>query len=90
MGFEGVGYINTVMKNNRMLLNNHKREKFKGGLGTVKKQKVEYNFPDASPQQLRQIREKMKFENEQLQKKKTIVFLIIILALFMTVTIIVS
>lgn len=90
MGFGSVGYMSTVMKNNRNLLSNHKREKFKNGLTGTWGGKVEYNLPKASPQQLRQIREKMKFENEQLKRKKTIVFLVIVITLFMVVTIVVS
>ena len=64
MGFGSVGYMNTVMKNNRNLLRNHSREKFKRSTSTLRSEKVAYNLPKSTPQSLRQIREKMKFENE--------------------------
>lgn len=90
MGFGNVGYMNTVMKNNRNLLRNHSREKFKRSTSTLRSEKVAYNLPKSTPQSLRQIREKMKFENERLEKKKTIVFLIIVMTLFIVVTTIIS
>ena len=90
MGFGSVGYMNTVMKNNRNLLRNHSREKFKRSTSTLRSEKVAYNLPKSTPQSLRQIREKMKFENERLEKKKTIVFLIIVMTLFIVVTTIIS
>ena len=82
MGFGGVGSMNIVMKNNRNLLRNGNREKFKNGLGSHSvSEKLEFNLPKASPQLLKAIREKMIFDNEQRQHKKNIVFAFIIIAL---------
>ena len=82
MGFGGSGSMNIVMKNNRNLLSNTKREKFKNALGSYSEgEKPEFNLPKASPQLLKAIREKMIFDNEQRQRKKNIVFAFIIIAL---------
>lgn len=91
MAFGGVGSMNIVLKNNRNLLSNHKREKFKNTLGTyTKRKKLEYNFPKASPQLLKSIRDRMIFENEQRQRIKNIVFVSIITVLITLFVIVLS
>ena len=82
MGFGGSGSMNIVMKNNRNLLSNAKREKFKNELGGYSTGvKPEFNLPKASPQLLKAIRDKMIFDNEQRQRKKNIIFAFILIAL---------
>ena len=83
MGFGGSGSMNIVIKNNRNLLSNAKREKFKNALGSYSTNgvKPEFKLPKASPQLLKAIREKMIFENEQRQRKKNIIFAFILIAL---------
>ena len=83
MAFGGVGSMNVVLKNNRNLLSNHRREKFKNGLVGKWKGKVTYDLPKASPQKLRSIRERIQFENEQRKRKQIIVFVSIVFVLSM-------
>jgi len=83
MGFGSIGAMNATIKNNRNLLSNAKREKFKNALGSYSTNgvKPEFKLPKASPQLLKAIREKMIFENEQRQRKKNIIFAFILIAL---------
>ncbi len=91
MGFGGAGSMNIVLKNNKNLLSNHKREKFKNLIGDYKvNRNVVNNFPTATPQLLKSIRERMVFENEQRQKRKIIVFVSIITALITLTAIVLS
>jgi len=89
MGFGGAGAMNATIKNNRNLLNNPKREKFKDSHGSYKSVKLK-NFPKASPQLLKSIRERMVFENEQRQRMKNIVFVSIITVLITLFVIVLS
>lgn len=80
MGFGGAaGSMNTIIKNNRNLLSNPKREKFKrslGGFSTETQTKI--GGPTASPQTLRAIREKLIREHNE--KMRTRIFIMSVIA----------
>ena len=61
MGFGGAaGAMNTVIKNNRNLLSNPKRDKFERSLGGFSNtSQTRIGGPTASPQTLRAIKEKL-------------------------------
>lgn len=86
MGFGGVGTMNRVMKSNKALL--PKIERFKKTLGGYSNQqeKTEYDFPEATPQMLRAIRERLILENEQRRKKRHLA-LAFTLAIIVTISI---
>lgn len=68
MGFGGSGSMRAILKNNRNLLKNPKRKKFKSRIGAYdKKSKTVFDLPKANAQVLKTIREKVKTE----QKKRT-------------------
>jgi len=70
--------MNVVLKNNRKLLRNVNREKFKKTFGTNKPSgKIEYDFPKAQPHMLRCIKERLVYENEQLLRRIIIAFVAI-------------
>ena len=82
-GFGSVGYMNTVMKNNRALL--RKRDKFKNTLGTYSdKEKPEYNFPEASEFMLRNIRKKMTEEHKRKNRKLIAIMIIVVMTLIVS------
>ncbi len=63
--------INAVIKSNRKLRRNVNREKFKRTFGKYKsKGKPEYDFPKAQLHTIRRLKERMIYENEQINKKK--------------------
>jgi len=77
----------TILKNNERMLG--KRIKFKktfGGYG--KNRKTEYNLPKATPKQLRDIRKKLKKENQLLWIKvvglSTIIIITLVWMLFVS------
>lgn len=71
--------MNIAIKNNRKLL--PRRDKFKTRLGGYNsKIKTEYNLPKATPKQLRDIRQKLKKENQLLWLKVIGLSTIIILS----------
>lgn len=81
MGFGGaVSAMITSLKNNsRQKKRAHFDKNSTGGYGDY--QKPEYNFPEATPQVLRQVREKMENQKKVFQRKAIIVgILFIILA----------
>lgn len=70
----------TILKNNERMMG--KRTKFKKTLGGYgKNRKTEYNFPKATPKQLREIRQKLKKENQILWIKILGITVIIIISL---------
>lgn len=70
----------TLKSNKSIMLDKSKRfKKTVGGYG--KNRKTEYNFPKASPKQLRDIRQKLKKENELLWIKIIGLSIVIIIAL---------
>jgi len=78
MGFGSVGAMNATIKNNRKLLSNVGHEKFKRTFGAYKsKRKPEYDFPKAQPHALRRLKERVKYENEQILKRRIIAFIAI-------------
>ena len=89
MGFGSSGSMNVVLKNNRNLLNNHRRKKFKNSLGSYAfKKKPEFNLPKATPRMLRPIRERLQFDNERIRKRRIIAILsiaVVLIAVFVTV-----
>ena len=78
MGFGGSASINVVMKNNRNLLSNPKREKFKYSYGLASfGKKPEFNFPEATPKVLSDIRERLLLENELIRRRRIIALIAI-------------
>lgn len=78
MGFGSSGSMNLVLKNNRKLLRNVSREKFKRTFGAYRsKGKTEYDFPKAQPHTLRRLKERLVYENEQILKRRIIAFVAI-------------
>lgn len=76
MGFGGSGSMNVVLKNNKNLLN--KRKKFRKTLGGYgNEEKTEYDFPKAQSHTIRRLKERIKYENEQILKRRIIVFIAI-------------
>ncbi|WP_412984139.1 hypothetical protein [Pontimicrobium sp. IMCC45349] len=68
MGFGGAASMNVSLKNNRNLLS--KRDRFKNRLsGNTKGKSVTYNLPQAKPHVLKEIRERIKREQKDRQKK---------------------
>ncbi|WP_400076847.1 hypothetical protein [Winogradskyella sp. R77965] len=82
----GESMISTMKSNKSIMLDKSKRfKKTLGGYG--KNKKLEYDFPTATPKQLRDIRQKLKKENQILWVKiigLTIVISIALVWLFFT------
>ncbi|WP_034041334.1 hypothetical protein [Wocania ichthyoenteri] len=80
MGGEGsMMAANNSLKNNRDLVSKRKE---RGGLtGSYSNVKLA-EFPEATPEQLKEIKERMKREQKQIRKKQIFAMFIIILALF--------
>ena len=77
MAYGSAGAIVTI-KNNRKLLRNVSREKFKRTFGMYRsKGKTEYDFPKAQPHVLRRLKERIIQENEQIVKRRIIAFIAI-------------
>jgi hypothetical protein len=79
MGGSGtMAAMNATIRNNRKLLRNVNREKFKRTFGKYRlKGKPEYDFPKVQPHTLRRIKERMIYENEQIFKRRIIAFIAI-------------
>ena len=77
MGFGGsAAAMNVVMKNNRNLLK--RRKKLKDTLGSYgNNEKPEFDFPEATPQVLTAIRERLLLENEIIRRRRIIAFIAI-------------
>jgi len=77
MGFGGsAAAMNAAMKNNRNLLK--KRKRLKDNLGGYSiSEKPEFDFPEATPQVLRAIQERLLLENEILRRRRIIAFIVI-------------
>ena len=70
----------TILKNNEKMMG--KRVKFKKTLGGYgKNRKPEYNFPKATPKQLKEIRKRLKRENNIMWIKVGGISTVIIIAL---------
>ncbi|WP_299129293.1 hypothetical protein [uncultured Winogradskyella sp.] len=78
MGFGGSAQaMITTLKNNEKMRSN--RKKFKKTLGGYGKTgKVEYDFPKATPKQLRELRQRLKKENKMMWLKVTVVSMLVI------------
>ena len=73
----GGSMISTLKSNKNIMLDKSRR--FRKTLGGYdKRRKVEYNFPKATPQQLKMIRDKLKKENQILWLKVIGVSLLIL------------
>ena len=73
----GESMISTVKSNKRIMLDKSKR--FRKTLGGYNKnRKVDYNFPEATPEYLEEIRKKLKKENQILWIKITVISVVII------------
>ncbi|NQX84890.1 MAG: hypothetical protein HRT67_03120 [Flavobacteriaceae bacterium] len=88
MGFGGVASMNTVLKNNRNLLSNSKRDKFKNSIGrSNKKEKTKLvDLPRARRHQLRAIKAKMMSQRRIRAVKVGVVFSVVfggLIALFL-------
>ena len=77
MSFGVVQTMITTLKNNENLRS--KREKFKRRYGHNSfQEKPEYDFPEATPEYLEEIRKKLKKENQILWIKITVISVVII------------
>ena len=82
MGFGGTGSMSVVMKNNRNLLSNPKRKKFKRSFGGFSKEpQIQIGGPTASPQTLRAIREKLIREHKERMRLRFAIMSIIAVTL---------
>lgn len=79
MSYGTVGFMNTVMMNNRKLLS--QRERLKTTLGGFTPEVQEYNFPESTPQILREIRWRLREENSKRERRIMIVFSLVMIAL---------
>ena len=79
MGFGGAtGSMNTILKNNRNLLRNPKREKFKNKIGAYDKNgKTEFDLPEAKPHVLRYVKANVIAQQKARERKVIIVFSIV-------------
>ena len=83
MGFGGaVQSMISSLKNNETMRS--KRTKFKNTLGgNNSESKTEYNFPEATPEMLKKLRERLQKEQRQQSIKQTIILVVsIIITLF--------
>jgi hypothetical protein len=83
MGFGGaVQSMISSLKNNEKMRS--KRTKFKNTLGgNNSESKTEYNFPEATPEMLKKLRERLQKEQRQQSIKQTIILVVsIIITLF--------
>ncbi len=76
MGFGGAAQsMITILKNNEKMRS--KKTKFKKTLGGNNSYvKTEYNFPEATPQMLKKLRERLLKEQRQESLKQLIIFII--------------
>lgn len=81
MGFGGSAQsMITIIKNNKNILS--KRKKFKRSPGGyTHNEKPEFDFPEATPQMLKEIRLRLKNERKQVLIKRFIVLIILVTAL---------
>lgn len=80
MSFGVVQTMITTLKNNEKMRS--KRDKFKKTLGGYgKNEKVEYNLPKATPEQLQEIKIRIKRENKIMWIKVVLLSTVIIIAL---------
>ena len=79
MSFGVVQTMITSLKNNRNQLSKHDR--FKNAKGHYRNNKTEFNFPEATPEELERIKEKIRRENKQLRRKQLIVLGIVLVIL---------
>ena len=79
MGFGGAAQsMITILKNNEKMRS--KRTKFKKTLGGNNSiEKTEYNFPEATPEMLKTLRERLQKEQRQLMIKRFILFGVILI-----------
>ncbi|WP_299111214.1 hypothetical protein [uncultured Winogradskyella sp.] len=76
----GESMISTIKSNKNIMLDKSKR--FRKTLGGYNKnRKIEYNLPNATPEQLTEIRQRLKKENEALWIKATVLSILIIIVL---------
>jgi len=72
----GESMISTLKSNKRIMLDKSKRfRKTLGGYG--KNKKIEYDFPEATPEILKKIRERIQKERKQTLIKSLILFAVI-------------
>ncbi len=77
----GESFLTTIKSNKSIILDKSRRfRKTTGGYDWSKSQ--QFNFPKATPEQLKQIRESMQKNQKQIRKKQVFAFLIIVIALF--------
>ena len=74
----GYGSMTIVLKNNSSMLSN--REKFQKSIGSYGTQNVEFNLPKASPQLLRNIRERIIEDRKSRNKKIGVVFALVLVS----------
>ena len=79
MGFGGVGSMNVVLKNNKLLLN--KKDRFKSSLGSYGENTVKsrYVLPEVRPHTLRRVRRRIRRENRRVFIKRVILLSVIII-----------
>jgi radical SAM superfamily enzyme YgiQ (UPF0313 family) len=71
MSFGVVQTMITSLKNNKNQLS--KYDRFKNAKGHYGNNKTEFNFPKATPEELKLIKEKIQRENKQLRRKQYII-----------------
>lgn len=78
MSFGSIGSMNTILKNNRNLLSNPKREKFKNRIGGYdKNSKTEFDLPEAKPHVLHSVKANVIAQQKARERKVIIVFSIV-------------
>lgn len=79
MGGEGsMAAANNSLKNNRNLLKKKRKGSLSGSYANVELKE----FPEATPEQLKEIKERIKREQKLIRKKQIFAMLVIIIALF--------
>ncbi len=81
MSYGTVGFMNAVLMNNRKLLS--QRERLKTTLGGFTPEIQEYDFPESTPQILREIRWRLREENTKRERRIMIVFSLVMLVLIL-------
>lgn len=78
MSFGSIGSMNMILKNNRNLLSNPKREKFKNRIGAYdKNSETEFDLPEAKPHVLRYVKANVIAQQKARERKVIIVFSIV-------------
>lgn len=73
--------LSTLRSNKSIMIDKSKRfRKTKGGYGKTKG--IEFNLPEATPRQLRSLKQAIRQHKQQVLKKRLLVFILILAAVF--------